>query len=302
MKINKLFLVGLVTTSVVFSSCSKEDSNLPEQTPIALSSGIDMGIAPTRAMQETQIALNEKLSLFINKASGVNMYENIEITANGSGGFTHTPLYYPMDGSNIDIYAVHPYSSSASLSAAIPFSVQEDQTTTAGYLASDLLYATQTNVARNANAIPLTFAHKLTQLEFTIKKSTGSDLTNLQTVTINGMKGSTTITVPTGALGEATGSAVSIQANGVHGTEEGETEVSGITAIVVPQTVATGVKLFKIGIGGIDYFYTTTSPLTFENGKKYNLQLTINQTGIELESVIEAWGEGDTIIGEGEAE
>ncbi|MDH6314130.1 hypothetical protein M2137_002924 [Parabacteroides sp. PFB2-10] len=302
MKVNKLFILGFVCLIGSFASCSKEDTPLSEQTKIALSSGIDMGMVPTKAMQEVQIVLNEKLSLFINKNAGANVYNNVEITANGSGGFTHTPLYYPLDNSSIDLYAVHPYNDAASLTEAMPFAVQTNQTTNAGYLSSDLLYTSKANIGRSVNAIQLTFAHKLAQLEFTIKKGAGMELDNLNTVTITGMKTNTTIDLATGALGEATGTAANISANGVRGTEEEETEVAGITAIVVPQTINSGVKLFKITIGTIDYYYTTTSSLTFESGKKYNLQLTMNHTGILLESVIEAWGEGDTITGDGEAE
>lgn len=302
MKVNRLFVLGLVTASVLFSACSKDDNTIPEQTKIALSSGIDMGIVPTKAMQDVQIAVNEKLSLFINKNAGTNLYNNVEITANGNGGFTHTSLYYPLDNSNIDLYAVHPYTATASLTEAMPFAVQANQATNANYLTSDLLYTNKANIGRSANAIQLTFVHKLAQLEFTIKKGAGIELDNLNGVTIAGMKTGTTIDLATGTLGEATGSATDISANGVHGTEGVETEVTGITAIVVPQAIASGVKLFKITIGTIDYYYTTSSSLIFESGKKYNLQLTINHTGIILESVIEAWGEGDTITGEGEAE
>lgn len=103
-------------------------------------------------------------------------------------------------------------------------------------------------------------------------------------------------------LGTASGTAAEVTAYGTKGLSVGETEVTGIEAVVVPQVVPQGVKLFKITVGNIDYYYTTTKEFDFKEGKKNILQLTINQTGIELKSSIENWATGETIIGNGEAD
>lgn len=305
-------LSGLVLAFGLFTGCNNSQEVLEgteQENPqaIALSSSIDMGVKPLSSnlsrLQNTQIETGRNLSLFITETANVSetLYNNVIIKADGNGGFTHQSMFYPMSGKNIDIYAVHPYSSSADLNTELIFSVAPDQTTNLGYLQSDLLYASKANVSRTKSSILLNFSHKLSKLEFTVLEGDEADLTDLNKINILNIKPSTSLNMISGVLGNASGSAVNIAAKGVHGTANAdETEVSGIEAIIVPQSIAAGVKLFEITIGDVKYYYTTTEEVTFLEGKKYNLKLTIRQTGIELTSSIEEWVDGGSVIGEAE--
>lgn len=305
---------GLVLAFGLFTGCNNSQEVLEgteQENPqaISLSSSIDMGVKPLRSnlsrLQNTQIETDRNLSLFITETTNASetLYNNVVIKADGNGGFTHQSMFYPMSGKNIDIYAVHPYSPSADLNTELSFSVAPDQTTNTGYLQSDLLFASTANVSRTKNSILLNFSHKLSKLEFTVLKGDEADLTDLNKINILNIKPSVSLDITSGVLGNASGSAVNITAKGVHGTANAdETEVSGIEAIIIPQSIAAGVKLFEITIGDVKYYYTTTEELTFLEGKKYNLKLTIRQTGIELISSIEDWADGGNVIGEGEAE
>ena len=301
-----LIVAGIIT------GCSKDNdfTEQPEKTlqSITLGSNIDVEAKPFRSLQsrlqDTQIEQNEEVSLFITETAEINevVYNNVQLQANGSGGFSHQQMYYPLSGNNIDLYAVHPYLNNAELNNPINFSVVADQINNNDYLASDLLYASKANVSRTKDAVMLNFSHKLSKFDITIIESDGADLTELNEVSILDVKPSTTINLISGALGNATGSNINVIVNGIRRANEDETEVTGMSAIIVPQIIPSGVKLFKITIGNIDYFYTTNSELTFQEGKKYNLKLTIKQTGIELSSTIEDWTDGGTISGDGEAE
>lgn len=312
MKTVKLVLVQMVLLlGILLVGCNNElvitDQETEKVQPILLSSKIDLGVNTFRnsflRVQDTQFENGRKLNLFVTETGDLDeILYNVVITADGNGGFTHQPMFYPMSGNNIDFYAVHPQSASADLSNTLTFSVATDQTAVADYLQSDLLYASKANVARTKNSVLLNFSHKLSKLSFTVAESDEADLALLSKLNILNVKPSTTLELTNGLLGSASGQGVNISAKGVQGTTGDETEVSGIEAIVVPQVIPAGVRLFEITIGTVNYYYQTTEELTFSEGKKYNLKLTIRQTGIELTSSIEDWTDGGTITGEGEAE
>jgi len=301
MKIKNLFILSIGVAATLLTACSKDNLELGVESAakISLNSGIDL---QTRAIQETQIEAGRNLSLFVTKPAEEALYNNVKLTANGSGSFSHGDMYYPMDGSPVNFYAVHPYTADQNSLGVMTFSVQADQSSDKGYLDSDLLYALKENIGRTTSAIRLEFRHKLSKLEFTIKQEDGSDnLTGLSSLTILGMKPTTTIDLTSGVLGSASGTATDILTNGVKGVEA--SEATGISAVVVPQTISSGTRLLQITIGDVDYYYTTTSALTFDESKKYTLELTIKQGGIVLNSIIEGWEDnGDTITGEGQAE
>lgn len=305
--------VSLALAFGLFIGCNNSQEVLEgtQDSPqvIRLSSNIDLGIKPFKAnlsrLQNTQIETDRNLSLFITETADLSepLYNNVVIKADGSGGFTHQSMFYPMSGKNIDIYAIHPYSSPADLNTDLNFSIVPDQSTNEGYLESDLLFASKTDVSRTKNSILLNFSHKLAKLEFTILEGDEADLTELNKINILNVKPSISLNTTSGVLGSASGSVLNVTAKGVHGTADpDETEVSGIEAIIIPQNIPAGVKLFEITIGNVKYYYTTTEELTFLEGKKYNLKLTIRQTGIELTSSIEDWTDGGSVSGEGEAE
>jgi hypothetical protein len=111
-----------------------------------------------------------------------------------------------------------------------------------------------------------------------------------------------------GLVSAASGSLTPITAHGTRGTVVGENEVSGIAAIIAPQAASVSNKLFKITLNGgsaneVSYYYTPSTDITFEAGKKYNYILTINHAGITVTSSIEDWiSGGEDIIGDGTLE
>lgn len=301
-------VLGLAILSASTVGCSKThilENPANTESLIVLESLVANG--QTR-MQNTQFDSGEALSFFVTKSPGIDNieYNNVKITANGSGGFSYTtPMYYPLDNSNVNFYAIHPYSASASLTennGSVAFSTAANQTTLSNYVASDLLYASKSNVSRTKNKVALTFTHQLSKISFTIKAGSGMDLADLSAVSILGIKPSTGITIATGQIEAANGSAGEVRACGVRGTVDTETQVTGIQAIIVPQTIASDSQLFKITIGAIHYYYKAPAELTFASGNNYRYELTINQTGIDVSSSITPWTDNEIVTGEGEAE
>lgn len=292
-----LFLLVAVLT---LAGCEKNyyENGDQQSRRIIFSSRVTLEAQPR--LQDLQIESGQELSLYItpNGNTGELLYNNVNIIANGSGGFTGETMYYPVDGRNIDLYAIHPYSATASLNTPIAFSISANQVNMKNYLNSDLLHATRINQPRTSDTVSLVFSHRLSKIDFTIESNdTGLNLSTLNTVQVLNTLPSTTINVVNGAITSATGEPVTINAYGVYGTPEVRASVSDIHAIVVPQTIPAGTQLFRVIIGQQAYVYTTTEQIIFQGGYQYNNKLTISAGQITLESSINPWEDGGSIGG-----
>jgi len=267
------------------------------QRQIILSSRVTLEAQPR--LQDLQIEQGQGLSLFITPAGTTSeiLYPNVNIIANGQGGFAGETMYYPVDGRNIDLYAIHPYSINANLSSAVNFSVKTDQSDKTNFLNSDLLHAVKINQPRTDAAVSMLFAHKLAKVDITIETTDGIDLSTLNTVAILNTKPETAIEVVSGDIAEATGSTLTITAYGVAGSPDARASVSAIHAIVVPQTIPSNTALFRFIIGQQSYVYTTTQPFTFVGGSQHEVKLTLSGDQISLESEIKPWEDGASIGG-----
>ncbi len=293
---------SLLAVSALIFSCSSDDDNDygPDGlgVPISLSSRVTF---EQRALQDLQIAEGQSLSFFVTLTGSTDdiRYDNYRITADGDGGFTYQQtMYYPVNDDNVDFFAIHPYAEGATLNQPLAFTVMADQSTENGYIGSDLLYAYSDDVRRTTNAVAMTFTHKLSKIDITVKQGGGVDLTELENIQILNLLPSTTIAPATGTLTAATGTNTTIMPYGMPGTITG-TEVDGITAIVVPQLFTAGETLLRITVDGVPYQYAPTSDITFQSGFRYGFIITVNQTGIDVSSTITPWEDGGSISGEG---
>ena len=291
MKNLKKIVIGSLIAAAIFTSCRGHETPEGEGTLITLSSRLNMHSKST--LQDVQIEEGQKVGLLVTKAGSPEtmLYVNEELTADGDGNFAcSTPMYYPITGDNVDMYAYHPYTGGIATS----FEIQADQTSESNYLNSDLLFASVSDIAKSSSAVQMAFNHKLSKVNFTIKEGVGMDLSNLSNVEILNVLPEVGFSLITGTITAASGTPTAIQTYGVRGVEEEEGEVSGISAIITPQQFVTGSQLFKITINGnteeeVSYIYTLLEDFDFEEGKKYDITITVNSSSITTISTISDW-------------
>ena len=285
------------------AACSSDG----EQEVTSLAGGeinLTSSVAMTRAestLQATQITASVKVGAF--GLSGTTLLtngNNNQYSADGSGNLTATNnMEWPASG-GATIYAYAPYQSGWTYNTDNTFTVQNDQSTEANYLASDLLYGVPASnpVAKTTSAVPLTFTHKLAKVNITISKGvTAPALTNAKVYITNTMA-STTFNPSTGAVGEATGAANPI----LVGTLTSETAVT-ISAVVVPQTVAANKRLILLTLADNSSLEAkVTANTTFEGGKEYTFTAYVeSDTKLTLGTTsITNWG-NPTDIGSADA-
>ena len=270
----KLNLFAIVAIVAIFTACTNESTELlPSESEIKLTSEI----TPTSRVtsleyQSTQIVQGQQVGVTIKNAkSGHN---NIAWTAGADGSLTNTgeTVYYGNGTATITAY--HPFND-AWTGTNHTFSVNTDQSSDEGYLASDLLWATAT-ATKTESPVALTFTHKLAKINVTL---TSTDITELSDaiISICGTNIATNFNPQTGELSTAT------TAN-VQEIKAGVTTANAFTssAIVVPQTIEAGTKFIKVSHGNKTFYYTLPAEKEFKSGYSYNYTLTVKEAAIEL--------------------
>lgn len=305
----KIYIFSIL--AVLFAACSKDDDNntSDEKIPIALNS--QLVVEPRESRQDTQIAAGQQVSFFVTRTGnpGDLAYDNAILTADGVGQFSYSYggesiLYYPLYNSNVDFYAIHPYSINNNLSNTLGFEVKQNQALISDFLNSDLLYSKNVDIARSRNAVQLVFAHKLSKITFEVIQGPGGDLTQLNGIDILNVESQINMDLLDGTLSAAPTSLTTINPYGVRAATSGETQLTGISAIIVPQLFSSSVgkPLFRFTLGETNFLYTPSDNINFETGKKYNYRITIRDNGLTVTSVIQDWLPGDDTEGEGTPE
>lgn len=184
--------------------------------------------------------------------------------------------------------------------------VKADQHVADAELASDFLYAKAADGYQSQEeAINLVFRHQFARVKFTITTDTPSevDLETLEAVEIRNLVMDGYFNVQTGILtpGE-TSDKVSAWIP--------EDVSTGVTAIVIPQSVAGGNPVFYFKVGAEEFVYNAPSEgIVFEAGKQYNYEVCLNRYAglspkeVQLALKVEDWNEipaGSITIAHGE--
>ena len=178
---------------------------------------------------------------------------------------------YPA-GTNIDIVAYYPATAGAS------FTVAADQRADADYKASDLMFASVTNQAKQAEAVNLSFAHKMAKL--CVNVSTGQGVTSINSVSILNVLPTVSFDQATGEVGSASGDAIRIA-------------MSNNGAAVIPaQTIDGGLLSIVTDKGTATY---SVSNKAFAAGRLYTLNITVNLRAVGMTTAITGWTSEGTV-------
>lgn len=299
MKTDKLILgMTALLASAAFTACSSDEADFQQSAPRSNVINLTSSMAQTRAaseLQTTAVSTSVKVGAFgISGTTAITNGNNNEYTVESNGSLSaNEAMAWPSEANaKVSIYAYAPYQSGwSSYNSANAFSVATDQSSDAGYLASDLLYAKAENKTQTTDAIALGFTHKLSRINVTVSKSSEAtvNLSNAA-IYISNTKPGTTLNPSTGALGNASGTAADIKIATLP-TDAGAT----VYGIVVPQQMAADTKFVKIVTADKTLVAKLSDAVTFESGKSYNYTATIGaNTAVELtlgSVTLTGWGD-----------
>ena len=277
----------LAVAAVAFAACTQiekpiEDIEdiIPEtpaysDTPIALTySTVDA--VETKAAQnlnEGTFDSGEGITVRVSN-TGANEWTNYAFTTGEAGAMnaTGTAPYYPAGAQNIDIVAFYP------ASAGTSFTVAADQTSDASYKASDLMFASVTNQAKQAEAVNLAFAHKMAKLNVNI--TAGQGVSSITGLSVLNVKPTVSFNQATGVVGAADGDATSIT-------------ISNNGSVIIPaQTINGGLLSIVTDKGTATY---TVADKAFEAGQLYTINITVNLRAVGTTTAITGWTSEGTV-------
>lgn len=316
MKAIKILTMAALAT-VVFASCSNEDelaqSNYPADNVVRIMTSVD-GMN-TRASYGSSTAKLSSFGICINNASNAKYtYDNIKVTQEGSNWNPATQMLWQNSTTAVDILAYAPYQDGNNGifgKTDYAFSVQEDQSKADDY-SSDLIVYKQTGftpgLELNTNkAVEVSFTHLLSQLNLTIElrdmfnhnnKVTDAFVTDVK---VNGTYISSKVdftAAPIGVRIDDTKAATAITPETTGFTEAKNATDHAIfnySAIVIPQTVTTGIFSISFKVNGTDYIWTATSDVIFVSGMKHELHLLVGKDVVQGGTISATpWGNGGT--------
>lgn len=324
----------MAATALVLAGCSNDENEGMNNGPVELRLTSGVTVQQTRAFtatQSTTISENEVVSVWVDDAGNQNvpetpLYKAVQLTADGNNNLTGDAMYFPSTGNKINIYAIHgnfttPFIKEDDFpTSGAEYQVEADQSSTANYTKSDLLYAYEKNVPRAGQTTTtkeLTFYHMLSKLELAIQIGSGApkladdNAVKLNDVVLNGKFTPSTSTTATmskqsdraNMLGTATTVNTDDMTLGQQTCKSFDPdEVFYNEAILVPQDMKGKKLTFALKGGGtltysIPEFEGTPEAAVFESGKKYVYHITLELSGLTVTSEIKPWEEVGPITG-----
>lgn len=290
------FLVLCPTLAVLLAGCAKE----PVVEPVVDDSGL-IPLNIDGSINQIQTKVNaagfvdkDALGLFAvnyseeNTVAGTladngNQADNVKyVFEEAANKWTPTKkVYYKDVNTNVDLYLYYPHQSSVTEVNAANFEVQKDQSSSAtasslsGYEASDFLWGKAVNITPSENKVAVQLSHKMAAVNVVLVEKEGfaeGEFASLEKgVILTNTTRKAKINFATGevsALGNAQqdGIVMSPQSSG------------SFRAVVVPQTVEAGEKLFAITIGGVSYgFRNSAASVTYAAGKQTDVTINIKK-------------------------
>lgn len=298
MKLLKLFL--LVSVLCCFSACKLDDSmgdaDKGSTMKLQLSSNIDQ-VYQTR-VNDGGFCDGDVIGVYVvDYENGVpgdllnngNRATNVKHTFK-EGESRWEPaydIYYKDKKTPVDIYAYYPYAEIGNVNS-IAFEIQKNQSTSSGdgmlggYEASDFLWGKTENIMPSNSVVNVSLRHIMASLRVTLVQGTGfeeGEWDNIdKSLVVLNTKRNTVIDLSTGnvILDDEEGMLSSIipYKNG-----------SDFRAIVAPQALDAGTKLFGITVGGMAYNFSKEESIEYVKGKQNNFTITVNKkigSGYEL--------------------
>ena len=288
-----LFLLG---TAIALAGCAKEPvpAVVPEDPnliPLNIDGSINQiqtkvnaaGFVDKDALGLFAVNYSEENTVAGTLADNGNQADNVKyVFDEAANKWTPTKkVYYKDVNTNVDLYLYYPHQSSVTEVNAANFEVQKDQSSAAtasslsGYEASDFLWGKAVNVTPSENKVAVQLSHKMAAVNVVLVEKEGfaeGEFASLEKgIILTNTTRKAKINFATGevsALGNA-------QQDGIVMCPQSS---GAFRAVVVPQTVEAGEKLFAITIGGVSYgFRNSAASVTYAVGKQTDVTINIKK-------------------------
>ena len=283
---SNLLLIAAYAFMATACSVDSSENNEPTPTPQPEKNVVKFYPTLTRAT-ETTFENGDMISVFaVEPSAGSslkskgNYADNVCYTYSETAFTAENGISLPDDSDGLAYYAVYPYSSIISDKGY--FTVKTNQQTHANITASD--FCTAYAPITNSEEVQLNFSHRLSRICLDIEGD------NLASKTVK-MRLSNVSYEMSYNLNAKTFVATDKKSD----IQMGETSTNHFEAIVVPQTIASGVTTIVVTIDDKEYPLSFGEETIFRSGKEYNypLKYTPENNVVILQGDINPWDTED---------
>ena len=280
---NILALALLPALTMLATACSNDDAqSLDNSVPITLSAST-LTVGETRTAADTTLnkgylESGQAVQVRVRKTGGTdNDWADYTYTAGANGEMTApaAPPFYPIDNTHVDIVAYCPSFAGGA------FTVMSDQTNNDNYLASDLVFASVSNQAKSATAVPLHFEHKVAKVVVEALGNAASGVTTINSITLHKVRPSVSFNPSTGAVSSAEGDVVNIKL-----VKDGDEGAAYGAAVIPAQTISGDLLTIETNLGTATY---AVDSKTFTAGKVYKMRITVTRAQVNTTTQITDW-------------
>lgn len=212
--------------------------------------------------------------------SGVRWEDNVKFEYRDGRFIATATAYFPDATTPNTFYAYYPYDAVGfdAGSSTLAVGVAVDQRDAQARMTSDRLVAVAREVIPDGEAVPVSFRHVLSQMLIQVKAGEGVTADELLDVDVQLKSFSTTARydVDAGQIDQLS-DVSDIQPFG-HLSKASDGMLSGLSAIVVPQTRLAGESVLYFTFRGKTLAYKPGSDFTFESGRSHLFTATIGMT------------------------
>lgn len=285
---------------VALASCTKDETSTVVLSDTAATFTASTTTTRTTEVEDangtitTEWAGDEQIGIFayVTGTLATPIYNNVSYTTDASGDLTADTevIYYPQTAS-VDFYAYYPYSTTAVSGTTY----SSDITTQSDRSAIDLLYAKIEDQEKVKTAVAFEFAHALSRVQLNITLKTGSGISTMagMVVELEGMSGTATFDLTTGAMLTPTAASGYIEMQ----TDESDLTEIVATGLFYPETTGDDAKI-RLTIdadleqdGNNDFFQAAFNGIDLSTaGKNYIFNVEVGYTQAEITGcTIEDW-------------
>lgn len=292
-------------------SCNNNDENQATESKlgdVSMELTYDMGGSRAASnLQGTVFDASTDVGVFVFRNDGKAGYGEYNksctnvVEDNVAKLIPENPIYFPLTEEPIDVVvrAYAPFTSSYGRLVTYDFDVQANQSTTTGYLRSDLMYGLPTtgnpvhhvpthDPAQKKQNVKLTFHHLLSKITLTLQPVaplTAEALVGAQ-VTLKQVATKVPFNLVDGSLGTASTPGDVLIGNVAAATD------NTVSGLIPPQTIAGGDDFLEVTLAdGQVYKYAIpeASSLTLNGGRNYQFNMKFGASGVEVTVSVADW-------------
>lgn len=280
----KKILVLVATVTMLLGCASKPEEPAPapkEEQKIP----INISVAPYTKVTDLAFETGDAVGLYVvNQGSSLensgNHADNQRFSFDGSTWKGTADLYWKDQTTPASFYCYYPYAASVTNVKAMPFAVKSDQSTKAGYVASELLWGSKAGVSPTSSVVEIVTTHRMSNMLIYVLPGNGYTAESMKAeglqVTINNLKVNATLDLETGAV-TATGNVADITPYA---------EADHFRALVPPQAIQNE-TLISLKVGS--YSFSLKETLTLKSNTQHKVTLTVNKVSEGVNIGIGAW-------------